>query len=75
MLFPASQAGWRIASQYLFAAMGMALGGWIGGAMYDASGSYTDAFLVGFLLNLVNLLVMGTLAGRYRRMMPRFAAA
>jgi predicted MFS family arabinose efflux permease len=67
LFFPANQAGWRIASQYMFASVGMALGGWLGGAMYDLTGTYTDAFLIGFALNIVNLVLMATLALRHRR--------
>ena len=35
LLFPVSQLGGRIAAQYMFAASGMALGGWLGGVMFD----------------------------------------
>ncbi len=53
-LFPVTELGWRIGWQYLFAAIGMALGGWIGGAIFDATGSYTNAFLTGVGFNLMN---------------------
>ena len=45
LLFPVNEMGWRIAAQYLFAAMGMALGGWLGGFIYDATGSYHGAWI------------------------------
>ncbi|MCB1739913.1 MAG: MFS transporter [Gammaproteobacteria bacterium] len=67
MLFPTNQAGWRIASQYLFASMGMALGGWMGGAIFDASGSYRYAFLVGFGFNVMNFTLIMTLHLRQHR--------
>lgn len=54
-LFPVTELGWRIGWQYLFAAIGMALGGWLGGAIFDATGSYTYAFLTGTGFNLMNL--------------------
>jgi len=43
VLFPVSQLGGRIAAQYMFAASGMALGGWLGGVIFDLSGSYSPA--------------------------------
>ncbi len=55
ILFPATELGWRVATQYLFAAIGMALGGWLGGAIFDLTGSYSQAFLTGAGFNLVNL--------------------
>ena len=58
ILFPVSQLGGRIAAQYMFAASGMALGGWLGGVVFDLSGSYSPAFLVAFGFNLMNLAVM-----------------
>jgi MFS family permease len=66
--FPATEAGWRIATQYLFAAAGMAFGGWLGGAVFDATGSYTNAFLIGFGFNVMNFTVMGLLYLRQHRM-------
>ena len=58
LLFPVSQAGGRIAAQYMFAAGGMALGGWIGGVVFDLTGSYSPAFLVAFAFNAMNFVVM-----------------
>ena len=58
LLFPVSQLGGRIAAQYLFAACGMALGGWLGGVVFDLTGSYSPAFLVAFGFNAMNLAVM-----------------
>lgn len=57
LLFPIGQVGWRIASQYLFASLGMALGGWLGGAVFDLTGSYDSAFLIGFGFNVLNLFL------------------
>ena len=54
-LFPVTELGWRIGWQYLFAAIGMAFGGWLGGAIFDTTGSYTNAFLTGVGFNLMNL--------------------
>jgi len=67
ILFPANQLGWRVACQYMFAALGMALGGWMGGAIYDVTGSYAQAFLAGAAFNVVNLLLASFLLMRRNR--------
>ena len=67
LLFPVSQLGGRIAAQYLFSACGMALGGWLGGVVFDLSGSYAPAFLAAFGFNMVNLAVMGFFHFRHAR--------
>jgi cyanate permease len=40
---------------------GMALGGWMSGAIFDATGSYQAAFLNGIAWNLVNMSIVGWL--------------
>ena len=35
---------------------GMALGGWMSGAIFDLTGSYRAAFINGIALNLLNLV-------------------
>jgi len=62
--FPALESGWRIATVYLFAATGMAAGGWLGGYLFDLTASYQLAFVVGFSFNLLNLAVVGALLFR-----------
>ena len=44
-----SAGGWH---RNMFAALGMALGGWMGGAIYDLTGSYAQAFLAALPLTL-----------------------
>jgi MFS family permease len=61
ILFPANQLGWRVACQYLFASLGMALGGWLGGVIFDLTGSYAEAFFAGAGFNAVNLILAGFL--------------
>ena len=70
VLFPANQAGWRIASQYLFASIGMGLGGWLAERIYDLTGNYAHAFVMGFALNVGNLVVIALLALRHRGAAP-----
>jgi len=43
-LFPAAQAYWRIPMLLLCSGSGMALGGWLAGALYDHFGTYAPAF-------------------------------
>jgi len=73
-LFPAAQAYWRIPTLLLFSGMGMALGGWLAGLLYDYFGYYTPAFAAGIGANLLNLMVVGLLVGR-QQIFKRLAAA
>ena len=66
--FPASQAGWRIGTAFLFTILGMALGGWMAGAIYDATGSYTLSYVNAIAFNLLNLSIAVALLSRYRRL-------
>ena len=68
LLFPFTEAGRRIASQYMFSATGMALGGWMGGAIFDLTGSYSPAFLVGFAFNAMNFAMIGIIYTRQTRL-------
>jgi MFS family permease len=54
-------AAWRVGLVNSFGLLGMALGGWLGGAIYDLTFSYQPAFLAGFALNVLNLLCIGAL--------------
>jgi len=74
-LFPASQAGWRIGAVFLFGTIGMALGGSLGGLIFDLFGSYRTAFLVGVAFNLGNLALIGTLVRRQEQVRPRAVLA
>jgi MFS family permease len=72
-LYPASQAAWRIPTLLLFTGSGMAIGGWLAGALYDHFGSYGPAFATGVGANAINLVLIGTLLAR-RRYRSAFAA-
>ena len=65
-LFPASEASWRIPTLLLFSGGGMALGGWLAGALYDNFGYYAPAFAAGVGSNILNFIVVGTLVMRGR---------
>jgi MFS family permease len=53
--FPAREAGFRISLVMTATVLGMALGGWMSGKIFDLTGSYQAAFLNGILWNLLNL--------------------
>jgi MFS family permease len=59
-LFPARDTGWRMGVVFLFGTGGMALGGFLGGWIYDVAGHYHIAFLVGVAFNVVNLVAIVT---------------
>ena len=68
-LFPASEASWRVPTLLFWSLIGMALGGWAAGALYDHYGFYAPAFALGVAANLAHLLVIGGLlfARSFRR--------
>ena len=74
-LFPPQGTGWRIGAVYLFGTIGMGLGGWLGGFMFDASGGYRLAFLVGGGFNVGNLLLVTALFLRRGRQHGRAGVA
>ncbi len=57
-LFPAREAGWRIGVIFLCGTSGMALGGWLGGFIFDLTGHYQYAFVAGVVFNLANLSIV-----------------
>jgi MFS family permease len=74
--FPLAGLARRMAVVYLFGTFGMAAGGWVGGRVFDMTGGYEAAFLLGVAINLVNLAIVGGLVLRTRgpRPMPALAA-
>ena len=52
--FPPAQTGSRVAMVVSCTLLGMALGGWMSGAIFDLTGSYHAAFLNGIAWNLLN---------------------
>ena len=69
-LFPPSEAGSRMGVVFLFGTVGMALGGFLGGWIFDLTGQYPLAFLAGVVFNLVNLAVVATLLWQGRAATP-----
>jgi MFS family permease len=62
--FPRREAGARVATVITATLVGMALGGWMSGAIYDLTGSYRAAFINGLLWNLVNVSITAWLLRR-----------
>jgi MFS family permease len=55
---PAAEAGQRVGIVIMSTIIGMALGGWMSGWIYDLTGSYAAAFLNGIGWNLLNVSIM-----------------
>ena len=64
--FPAHEAGRRVGWAMLFTFAGMALGGWMAGALYDLTGSYTASFINAVAFNVLNAAIVIFLARRHR---------
>ena len=65
--FSPKQIGMRVGTVIMFTMLGMALGGWMSGKVFDLTGSYHAAFLNGIGWNLLNLVIAVTLLLRLRR--------
>jgi MFS family permease len=59
--FAPKEAGARVGTVLMFTLLGMALGGWMSGKIFDLTGSYTAAFVNGIAWNLLNLAIAFTL--------------
>jgi predicted MFS family arabinose efflux permease len=71
---PARDAGARVGIVIAFSVVGMSFGGWISGVIFDATGSYSAAFVNGLVWNALNLAIALWLLLRTRRQ-PRLAVA
>jgi MFS family permease len=67
--FPAREAGSRVGVVLTSTLLGMALGGWLSGKIFDLTGSYDAAFVNGIAWNLVNVGIVLFLLSRARRAM------
>lgn len=70
---PAREAGARVGFVMMMTIFGMALGGWLSGAIYDWTGSYEWAFLNGIIWNGLNIAVMAVILLRGRRATASYA--
>ena len=64
--FPAAEAGTRVGAVLMATLLGMALGGWMSGRIFDLTGSYNAAFINGIGWNLLNLAIVLYLMARLR---------
>ncbi len=65
--FPAKEAGSRVGAVIMATLLGMALGGWMSGKVFDITGSYHAAFINGVLWNALNLSIALWLLWRVKR--------
>jgi MFS family permease len=65
-LFPPHEAGLRVSLAISTTLAGMALGGWLAGAIYDWTGSYAAALVNGIAWNVVNMAIAFWLMQRAR---------
>ena len=56
--FPASEAGTRVGAVIMATMIGMALGGWLSGKIFDLTGSYHVAFINGIGWNMLNMVIV-----------------
>ena len=59
--FSPKEVGERVGSVIMATLVGMALGGWLSGWIFDMTGSYKAAFINGIAWNLLNLSITGWL--------------
>ncbi len=70
---PAREAGARVGFVMMMTILGMALGGWMSGWIYDVTRSYEWAFINGIAFNALNVLIAGALLWRASRRMAAVA--
>ena len=73
--FPPREAGARMGIAISLTIIGMAGGGWMGGALFDLTGSYRAAFINGIAWNVLNGAIVWWLLTRQNRRMPMGAIA
>ena len=69
--FSPREAGARVGTVLMATLFGMALGGWMSGAVFDLTGSYRAAFMNGIAWNLLNASIVGFLLYRVRSLSGR----
>ena len=73
--FPAQQAGGRVGVILMMTILGMALGGWMSGEIFDLTGSYRAAFANGVAWNALNFVIAVFLMFRSPLIAPPRATA
>jgi MFS family permease len=65
--FTPKEAGARVGTVLLATLLGMALGGWVSGAIFDLTGSYKAAFANGVAWSVINVSIAAWLLRRAAR--------
>ncbi len=73
--FEPKEAGARVGTVIMATMLGMALGGWMSGKVFDLTGSYHAAFINGIAWNLLNFSIAFFLLYRVRKLHTRLQAA
>lgn len=68
--FPILETGRRVGAVIMATMLGMALGGWMSGKIFDLTGSYQAALYNGTLWNALNLVIAGWLLWRLKARPP-----
>jgi MFS family permease len=68
--FSPQEVGERVGSVIMATLLGMALGGWMSGWIFDMTGNYKAAFVNGIAWNLLNLSITGWLFLRWKSRCP-----
>ena len=71
--FPAADVGARVGTVLMATLGGMALGGWLSGAIFDWTGPYKAALVNGLVWNALNIAIIGTLVLRAKKLLPAAA--
>jgi MFS family permease len=69
--FDPREAGARVGAVIMCTMVGMALGGWLSGKIFDLTGSYDAAFVNGIAWNVLNLSIVFFLLRRVRKLALR----
>ena len=67
---PIHEVGKRTGIVFLFGAVAMGFGSWMGGYLFDLTGTYTMPFLIGASINAINLVIVALLILRLRPPLP-----
>jgi MFS family permease len=62
--FAPREAGVRVGTVMMSTMLGMALGGWVSGVIFDLTGSYRAAFVNGLAWNVLNIVIIAWLLMR-----------
>jgi MFS family permease len=73
-MIPTHRVGVVMGMVFFFGNLGMALGGYLGGVIYDLSGGYTASYATGALAGVANLAVVGGLLVVIRMRRPPIPA-